>query len=332
MKIAIISTGWQNIFTEEKLEKLKTIGEVSIVNDQDVSEGKPTEENIKATIKDADIAITSWGTPKLNKDILDMCPNLKLIMHAAGTVKPIVCDEVWERGIRVTASAKPLGIGVAETALAFALSACKNIYELNDDLHNGGYASKRVNVKEFYELTVGVIGAGFVGRHFIKLVQNFGVDVILYDPFIDGETAEKMGCRKVELEELFKLSDVVSIHAPNIPATRHMVNAETLKLMKKDAILINTARGAIVDAQALYEHMAAGNLKYALLDVYDPEPLAVDSPLRTLKNIILTPHIAGLWANGKWRIGAHSIEEIERFLNGERLECEITKAMLETIA
>ncbi len=111
-----------------------------------------------------------------------------------------------------------------------------------------------------------------------------------------------------------------------------MVNADTLKLMKKDAILINTARGAIVDAEALYNHMMAGNLKYALLDVHDPEPLKADHPLRTVKNVILTPHIAGLWANGKLRIGAHSVEEIERFLNEEKLHCEISEEMLNTIA
>ena len=102
--------------------------------------------------------------------------------------------------------------------------------------------------------------------------------------------------------------------------------------MKQDAILINTARGAIIDAEALYAHMTAGNLKYALLDVHDPEPLAVDHPLRTVKNVILTPHIAGLWNNGKLRIGAHSVEEIERFLNSEKLLCEVTEEMLNTIA
>ena len=103
-------------------------------------------------------------------------------------------------------------------------------------------------------------------------------------------------------------------------------------MMKKDAVLINTARGSIVDEEALYEHMKAGNLKYACLDVYDPEPILPENPLRTLPNVIMTPHIAGLATNGKLRIGAHVAEEIERYLKGEKMLCEVTKEMLATIA
>ncbi|MBQ7901882.1 MAG: hydroxyacid dehydrogenase [Clostridia bacterium] len=326
MKIALIlNNGILNdLFTSKAIDKLRTLGEVAI------NPGEPTIENIKETIKGADIAITSWGNPLMEKEILDECPNLKLLMHAAGSVKPVVTDELWNRGIRVCASTKPLGMGVAETALAFAIAACKNFFELNDIIHNGGYELK--NIKEFYELTVGVVSAGYVGRHMIKLLQNFGVEVLLYDPYVTDAQAEEMGCTKAELNELLEKSDVVSLHAPSIPATNHMINADTLRLMKKDAVLINTARGSVVDEKALYEHMAAGNLKYACLDVYDPEPIEADNPLRTLKNVIMTPHIAGLAANGKLRIGAHSAEQIEHFIKGEALECEVTKEMLDTIA
>ena len=163
-------------------------------------------------------------------------------------------------------------------------------------------------------------------------MNNFGVEVLVYDPYITEERAAALGAKKAELKDLLNKSDIVSIHAPNIPATNNMFNAETLTWMKKDAVLINTARGAVIDEKALYEHMAAGNLKYACLDVFNPEPPAVDNPLRTLKNVILTPHLAGLASNGQLRIGAHSVEEIHRFLNGERLECEVTKDMLATIA
>lgn len=326
MKISIISDKkiTDTLFTKKALEELSQLGEL-IINQDDAS-----IENVKKCVKDADIAITSWGNPFMTEEILDECPELKLLMHAAGSVKPVVTDELWERGVRVCASTKPLGIGVAETTLGFAISACKNFYNLNDEIHNGGYVVE--DVKEFYEITVGVVSAGFVGRHFIKLLENFGVDILLYDPFVSDEDAEKMGCKKVELNELLKNSDVVSLHAPSIPETYHMINAETLKLMKKDAVLINTSRGSVIDETALYEHMKAGNLKYACLDVYDPEPIEKDNPLRTLKNVIMTPHIAGLAANGKLRIGAHSVEEIKRFLNGEKMECEVKKEMLDKMA
>ena len=111
-----------------------------------------------------------------------------------------------------------------------------------------------------------------------------------------------------------------------------MINADTLKMMKKDAILINTARGAIIDEAALYEHMAAGNLKDACLDVYDPEPPAADNPLRSLKNVIMTSHIAGLVDNGLLRIGEHCADEITRFVQNEPLHCEVKQEMLAKMA
>lgn len=329
MKTALIfkKSAVSRLFTEKAIQELADLGEVVIHDSDDLS-----PEAVKATIADADIAITSWGNTTLTEDILDAAPNLKLVMHAAGSVKPVVSDAMWDRGIRIAASTKPLGIGVAETALGFAISASKNFYQVNEDIHNGGWNDHRSSVKELYEITVGVISAGFVGRHFIKLMNNFGVEILVYDPYITEEKAAALGAKKAELKDLLNKSDIVSIHAPNIPATNNMFNAETLTWMKKDAVLINTARGAIIDEKALYEHMAAGNLKYACLDVFNPEPPAVDNPLRTLKNVILTPHLAGLATNGLLRIGAHAVEEIQRFLNGERLECEVTKDMLATMA
>lgn len=328
MKISLIQSNATvpNIFSERALNKLRSMGEVVI------NEGDASVESVKKAIAGADIAITSWGNTTLTKEILDECPNLKLVVHAAGTVKPIVSDELWERGIRVTGSPKPLGQGVAETALGLTISASKNFYNLNTNLHNGGWAEGKENIRELYELTVGVVSSGWVGRHYIKLLQNFDVDVLLYDPYVTDEKAAEMGCKKADFETLLKECDIISIHAPSIPATNNLFNAETLKLMKKDAVLINTARGSIVDEAALYEHMKAGNLKYACLDVFNPEPPATDNPLRTLPNVILTPHLAGLAQNGRRRIGMHAAEEIEHFINGEKMECEVLKEMLETMA
>ncbi len=329
MKTAIIfkKSDIPGLFAEKSLKRLEALGELAIHDSDDLS-----DEAVKKTIAGADVAITSWGNTTLNEDILSVCPNLKFVMHAGGTVKPIVSDAMWQRGIRVAASTKPLGIGVAECALGFAISASKNFYNVNEDIHNGGWNERRSSCMELYDITVGVISAGFVGRHFIKLMNNFDVEILVYDPYLTDEKAAAIGAKKAELKDLLERSDIVSIHAPSIPATNNMFNAETLKWMKKDAVLINTARGSIIDEQALYEHMAAGNLKYACLDVFNPEPPLADNPLRTLKNVILTPHLAGLATNGLRRIGAHSVEEIERFLNGEPLHCEVREEMLATMA
>ena len=142
-------------------------------------------------------------------------------------------------------------------------------------------------------------------------------------------------CKWRECEKSASLlaeSDVVSLHAPALDSTRHMINGRALSLMKDRAILINTARGALVDEEALAQALRGGKLKYACLDVTDPEPPAADSPLRGIPNCIMTPHLAGLANNGKLKIGAHVADEIGRFLTGGTLVSEITQAMLATIA
>ncbi len=329
MRIAMLQdhASVPSIFSAKALARLASIGEV-IRND-----GAPTDENVKKTIAGADIAITSWGNTTLHREILDCAPNLKLIVHAAGSIKPIVCDEVWDRGIRVTGSPKPLGMGVAETALGFTISASKNYYALNANIHaNGPWHEGYANIRELYDLTVGVIGSGWAGGHYLELMQNFGVETLLYDPYCSAEKAARLHTTLCSFEDVLRRSDIISIHAPSIPETNHMFNAATLKLMKKDAVLINTARGSIIDELALYEHMAAGNLKYACLDVFDPEPPRADNPLRTLPNVIMTPHLAGLAQNGKLRIGMHAADEIEKFLSGRPMDCEATREMLAKMA
>ena len=149
---------------------------------------------------------------------------------------------------------------------------------------------------------------------------------------LDEAAIAAMGAKKADLDTLLAESDVVSLHAPALDSTRHMINGRALSLMKDRAILINTARGALVDEEALAQALRGGKLKYACLDVTDPEPPAADSPLRGIPNCIMTPHLAGLANNGKLKIGAHVADEIGRFLTGGTLVSEITQAMLATIA
>ena len=285
---------------------------------------------IKEVIKYADVAVTSWGTPKLTAEILDCAPNLKLILHAAGSVKPFITDEIYARGIRVISSARILSCGVSETALGFTLSAAKNFYELNAMTHSGAWDIPRVT--EMFDITIGIIGFGFAGRHYAELLRNFEVDVIASDPGVSAEEMAKVGATKVEMAEVFAKSDILSIHAPELPSTYHIVNEESIATMKDGAILINTARGSLVDEKALANALLNGKLKYACIDVTDPEPPAVDNPLRKLSNCILTPHIAGQANNGLRRIGLNCYRQMLRFVDGEPMDGEVTKEMLATIA
>lgn len=328
MKIALIlDPGTRKmVFNEKCLKRLEKSGEVVI------NENGTDFDSVAKVVEGADVIVTSWGNNPIDEKHLALCPNLKLLIHAAGSVKPVVSDELWKKGVRVTASANVLSMGVSETALGFTIAASKNFFAHNENIHNGGWAEGKENIRELYDLTIGVIGGGWAGRHYIELMQAFDVDILVYDPFMSEERANEIGARKADLETVLKESDIISIHAPQIPETYHMFNADTLKLMKKDAVLINTARGTIIDEQALFEHMSAGNLKYACLDVTDPEPPAADNPLRTLKNCIMTPHLAGLANNGLKKIGQHVCEELELFIAEGKLETEVTEEMLARMA
>ncbi len=317
----------EKIFGEKYFSQMRPYGELCFYDRPDFDD----RAYVLDFVKDADYIITSWGSPRIEKDILDVCPNLVAVMHAAGTPKPVISDELIAKKIRVTYSAVALGEGVAETALTMAISAIKGLFILPQHTANGEWMDCKTLARDFYDITVGVISAGFVGSHMIKLLQNFNVDVLLYDPYVSEERAAAMGAKKVELNELLSVSDVVTIHAPSIPATDNMLNASNLPLIKDGAVLINTARGSIIDEPALIEELKK-NRFFACIDVTNPEPPAEDNELRKLPNVALTPHIAGAIANGQKRIAKHICEELTRCENGERMRTELDPEKLSTMA
>lgn len=329
MKIAILIDPVlrPTILSQKVLDQLSDIGEIAV----NTTGGMDTA-TVQTLIRNADVAVTSWGNGRLEKAELDCAPNLRLVVHAAGSVKGIVSDELFARQIRVSSCARVLSEGVSDTALGFTIAAAKNFFAFNEEIHRGGWVSDYSVVTELFDLRVGIVGFGFAGARYAALLRAFDVEVVVYDPFVPADKIEAVGAKKIELLPLLETSDIVSLHAPSIDSTHHMINAETIAAMKDGAILINTARGSLIDEAALAAALRAGKFKYACLDVTDPEPPAADSPLRGIAGCIMTPHIAGLANNGKLRIGAQVLAEIKRLLGGEPLTGEVTQAMLETMA
>lgn len=318
---------WSEIFTDKYLDRLRSFGEL-VVNPQP---GRPDKRHTAELIRDADIVITSWGCPPFDADILRGADRLKLVTHAAGTVKGIVTPALIERGVRISSANDALGVGVAETALGLTITSLKRMWELARSTRAGHWEEGKEHIRELFDVTVGVVGAGKAGRHYIRLLRQFEVDILLYDPTVSEEEAAALGCRKVEFEELLRESEVVSIHAPSIPETYHMFRAETLAMMRDEAILINTARGSLINEAHLAAELAKGRL-FACIDVTEPEPPAADHPFRRLPNVVLIPHIAGAVNNGKQRLGRYVLEEIRRFLAGEPLDGEVNLQNLHVIA
>ena len=328
IKVLVNDEFRERVFAQKYYDKMAKFGEVAVYDKKDFSD----KEYYLNFVKGATIIVTSWDSPVIDKDVLDACPNLKAVVHGAGSVRPVISDEFIARKIRITNSAVAIGEGVAETALGFAISACKGFYWLDRDTSKGLWQENiKTTVKDFYDIKVGVISGGYVGKHMVKLLQNFHVDVLLYDPFLSKEEIEEIGAEKVELEELLKESDVISIHAPGIPATENMLNADNLPLIKDGAILINTARGIIINQDALVKELSTGRFK-ACIDVTYPEPPVKDNPLRNMDNVILTPHIAGTATNGLKRVALHVCDEIERLIKGEKMRTEVNLDNLSKLA
>lgn len=329
-KISIlVNDRWkEKVFSKAHYSRLGELGKVNIYRgDERFSD----REYILDFLKGTEVLITSWESPALDAGMLEACPSLRGVIHAAGSVKPIVTEDFIARKIRLASSAVELSRGVAETTLGIAISACKRMFSLSADTKRGMWRENFNTITDFYGIKIGVIGAGCAGRWFIKLLGSFCVDICVYDPYLSEDEIHNMGAEKCGLNELMLSCDVISIHAPSVPETFHMINRENLSLIKDGAVLINTARGRLIDEAALIEECRGGRFT-AVLDVTSPEPPAADSELRSLPNIILLPHIAGVTTNGVRRIGEHVCKEVKHLLSGEKMECELDLTKLGIMA
>ena len=293
-----------------------------------------SKQDLLGVLADADACITSWGVAPLDAEVVAAAPRLGHMAHMGGSVKRFVSDAVWERGIRVTSAAVTLARDVAETTIGLMSVGRKRIWPLGNHVRDGGWRDSPVwdrwDARELNRSTVGLIGAGNVGRHVIELLAPFETTILVADPYLSDDEAERLGVERVEPAELMERCDVVSIHAPANDQTRHMIGSELLGRLSDGAVLINTSRGSIIDEAALVEELAKGRV-FAFLDVTDPEPPASDSPLRRLENVVVTPHIAGCIENCH-RMGELAVEEVRRYLAGQPAINEVRPDMLDQIA
>ncbi|GAA4799656.1 hydroxyacid dehydrogenase [Streptomyces ziwulingensis] len=271
-----------------------------------------------AALTRAEVLFTHWGCPPLDERALAAMPRLRAVVHAAGSVKHHVTDAVWGRGITVSSAAAANALPVAEYTLAAILLAGKRVLdsarryrERRSPYPLLPYFAGHGN----HHRVVGVVGASRTGRRVIELLRPFDFTVLVHDPYLDEAGAARLGARAVSLDELARHSHVVTLHAPELPETRHLFDARRLALLPDGATLVNTARGSLVDTQALLTHLAPGRLD-AVLDVTDPEVLPADSPLFRLPNVVLTPHIAGSLGSELRRMADHAAAEITRYAHG----------------
>jgi len=286
-----------------------------------------------AVYPDCDIVLGSWGCPTFNAEVLQAMPSLKMIAYAAGTVKKIMTDAAWERGITITSAAVVNAIPVAEFTVATMVFMAKGVWQTSSHYRTAAdFESARTMLRGFNGLNVGLIGASYVGREVIRLLRSYDVNVAVYDPYLSEGEAQELGVKKMDLNQLMAWSDIVSIHAPKLPETDGLVGREQLMLMKDNSYLINTSRGTLLDSDAVIEITPQKNIA-VFLDVTDPdEPLPEDHPLRKLENIVITPHTAGARGNEQQRMGTLEVEEIVRFVSEQPVRYGVQRSDLARVA
>ena len=289
----------------------------------------------RAALREIDILVTGWGCPVVTAEVVAAAPRLKLIAHAAGTVKFTLDPAVYQAGIAVTHAADANAVPVAEFTLAAIIFANKHVFELRDRYRAD--SSRRTTYALMdqpignYRRTVGLVGASRIGRKVARFLEGFDFEVLVSDPYVSASDPITRNAELVDLDTLMGRSDVVSIHAPSLPSTRHMIGARELGFMRDGTAFINTARGALVDEAALIAELQTGRI-HAVIDVTDPEIPAASSPLFHLPNVFLTPHVAGAAGTERLRLGQMAIEEIERFVAGKPLHFAIEPTILERLA
>jgi len=276
-----------------------------------------SNDEIVARVQNQDIVITK--ELPVGRDVISQFPSsVKLICEAGTGYNNIDIVAAKEKGIAVCNIPSYSTEAVATLAITFVLNLSASLPQQQHMLERKDFSNftnyLQVQHFEVQGKTLGVIGAGAIGRHAIKLARAFDMNVLVYDPFAKPFEDEKV--KIVSMEEVLKNSDFITLHCPLMAETRHIINKDRLKLMKPTAYIVNTSRGPLIKEDDLIEALKAGQIAGAALDVQDPEPPALDNPLFTMDNVIMTPHIGWRRYESRQRLVNLMGDNIKSFIDG----------------
>jgi phosphoglycerate dehydrogenase-like enzyme len=311
-------------FPATVMNRLATLGDVKYNNTADPL----SEAQLAACLPWADICLTHWRSPCFTPQVLEQADRLKLIVHCAGSVADVCTAAVYERGILVASANDIMAAYVAEGVLAYILAALREVPRADFLMKNGDrWPKPLLRAESLFGKTVSLIGLGATGRELIRLLEPFGVRILIYDPYLFQDSiAALTNASLCTLDEALSQGDIVSVHASLTKETIGMLGERELSLLRDGALLVNTARGAIISEAPLIRELSAGRIR-AVLDVYEPEPPLPDHPLRSIGNAVLVPHMAGSAARENMTYAM--LHEIERFCRGEPLKHLIPRERFE---
>jgi len=303
------------IIPEEGLNILREMADIKVWQE----ELPPPREVLLKEVEEVD-GLLSLLTDKIDAELMDRAKKLKIVSNYAVGYDNIDLEEATKRGIMATNTPGVLTETTADLAFALLMATARRIVEGDKFVRAGKWKTWGPMLllgQDIYGATLGLIGLGRIGYAVAKRAKGFDMKVMYYDQVRNEKAEQELGLEFVTLEKLLKESDFVSIHVPLTPQTRHLINEKTLSLMKKNAILINTARGPVVDEKALYEALVNNRIAGAGLDVMDPEPPSMDNPLLKLDNVILLPHIASASVATRTKMAIMAAENLVAGLKGE---------------
>jgi phosphoglycerate dehydrogenase-like enzyme len=333
-KILVLPTSslYGEMFTPEVDAQFRSLAEATF----NAENRNLTSHELSQRIGGFDAVLTGWGSPEFSQEVLDAADKLQLIAHSAGSVRRLLPPAVFDREISVIHAAYAIAPSVAELTVLLILLSLRHVNKLDSFLKAsvpwpcGGDHSVNMG-HELSGNRVGVVGASNTGLCVIRKLRALHAEVWVYDPYLSSDQAAALDTSKSDLDQLFANCPIVTVHAPLTSDTLHMVGPRQLSLLQDDAIFVNTARAAIVDESALLAELKSGRIRGAM-DVFEEEPLPLDSPFRQLENLIITPHIGGHSRQARQRQGLLVLDEIRRFFSGEPLQHQVTKDMLSTMA
>ncbi|MCC3648605.1 C-terminal binding protein [Cytobacillus oceanisediminis] len=314
------------LLTDYEFENLKYEEDVFKESGLDIEFVKAqckTEDEVAEQAKHADAILNQYAP--ISSRVIESLENAKVISRYGVGVNTIDLDAANEKGITV-ANVPDYGMEeVSNHALALLLSWARKVTLLNNEVKKGNWDFKAcVPIHRFNNQTVGVLGFGRIPRRFIEKVKPLGFKLAAYDPFVSAEDMASAGVQKMELDEIISEADYLSVHVPLIKDTFHLLNADRFSQMKKNAVIINTARGPIIDEKALIEALENGIIAGAALDVAEEEPISIDSPLLHMDNVIITPHSAWYSEEAMVELRQKAAKNIVQVLKGEKTPYALT--------
>lgn len=286
-----------------------------------------TQEELAGRIGGMDVCITGWGSPEIDEKVLTRADRLRCIAHTGGSVAGYAAEAAYDRGVRVLSGNELYARSVAESVVAYALYELRDLGRYNREMLENGWHAPTFTNEGLLDQRVGLVGFGAVARYTAKLLRAFGCEIWIDADHVTQEEAASYGARKATLDEILSGCKVISIHLARVPETCHLINEERLRRIPEGALLINTARGSIIDEAALARELATGRFK-AALDVYEQEPLPMESPLRHMDNVLLIPHMGGPTTDRRPFVTKELLHEIPKALRGEPSWLEITREMM----